>query len=84
MHAQSTPTKTRISRTRLVLTGEPYRCGDTEDPVDLTGHYLNSLLEQSTEELRKKAAELEALCVKQADSPGPGGTLDTVSQIAHP
>lgn len=33
--------------------------------VDLTGHYLNSVLEGKTEELQRKTAELEALCVAQ-------------------
>ena len=33
--------------------------------VDLTGHYLNSILERRTVELQQKTAELEALAVVQ-------------------
>jgi hypothetical protein len=33
--------------------------------VDLTGHYLNSILERRTVELQEKTAELEKLCVAQ-------------------
>jgi len=31
--------------------------------VDLTGHYLNSILERKTVDLQEKTAELEALWV---------------------
>ena len=33
--------------------------------VDLTGHYLNSILERRTVDLQEKTAELQALCVAQ-------------------
>ena len=33
--------------------------------VDLTGHYLNSLLSRRTVELQENTAELEKLCVAQ-------------------
>ena len=33
--------------------------------VDLTGHYLNSILDRRTVDLQEKTVELEALCVAQ-------------------
>ena len=33
--------------------------------MDLTGHYLNSILERRTVELQEKTAELESLLVAQ-------------------
>ena len=33
--------------------------------MDLTGHYLNSILKRKTVELQEKTAELEALMVAQ-------------------
>jgi integrase len=43
---------------------QPLRCNGCWS-VDLTGHYLNSILERRTVELQETTAELEALCVAQ-------------------